>query len=249
MEDKTFLDHLEDLRFVLLKSCLVLIVFTAVCFAFAPHLLKILLWPFDMAVHRFGLQAPHGALLRTLRPSGAFMMSMKMALAAGLILASPFLLWFAGKFVLPGLRPVERRYLVPALAAGTLLFISGAAFCYFLVLPLTLGFFWNYGQRLGIANEWTIDYYASLVLQLLLAFGAVFELPVVLMFLVKVGVVGHEGLRRQRKIVFLGIFILAAALTPTPDMINQILLAVPMILLYEFCVWFARWTSRRRRTT
>ena len=249
MEEKTFLEHLEELRFVLLKSIFILIAFSALSFAFAPLLLKAILWPFHAAIDRFALSVPEGALLRTLRPTGAFMLSMKMALAAGFILALPIILWFAGKFVLPGLTDKERRYILPALAAGTLLFLIGLAFCYFIVLPVSLGFFWSYGQKMGIANEWTIDYYVSLVIQLLLAFGTVFELPVVLLFLVKIGLVGNRGLRKQRKLVYVGIFILAAVLTPTPDVINQILLAVPMILLYESCVWIAAWMELRNSKT
>lgn len=244
MEEKTFLEHLEELRFVLLKSAFVLLLLSAAAFACAPLLLKAILWPFHVATSRFELTVPEGALLRTLRPTGAFMLSMKMALAAGLVFSLPMILWFLGKFVLPGLTDREKRYLLPALGIGTLLFLMGLAFCYFVVLPVSLGFFWRYGQKLGIANEWTVDYYVSLVVQLLLAFGVVFELPVVLLFLVKIGLVGKRGLKRQRKVVYVGIFILAAALTPTPDVINQILLAVPMILLYEFCIWTSAWITK-----
>ncbi len=208
---------------------------------FAPVLLQAILWPFKAAVGRFALHAPETALLRTLRPTGAFMISMKLAFGAGFILSLPWILWFLGKFVLPGLTSLERGYIFPALVAGTMLFAAGVAFCYFLMLPTALGFFWSYGEKMGIANEWTIENYVSLVMQLLIAFGAVFELPVVLLFLVKVGMIGHRAMRRARRYVIVGVFIAAAALTPTPDMVSQILLAVPMILLYEFSVWIACW--------
>jgi sec-independent protein translocase protein TatC len=241
LQDKTFLEHLEDLRFVLLKSALAILVLSTVAFVFAPYLMKFIIWPFHAAVTRFDLGASDQALLRTLRPSGAFVVSMKMALGAGFTLALPLLLWFAGRFVFPGLTEVEKRYLLPALGAGTLLFLVGLSFCYFVILPTALGFFWRYGQKMGIANEWTVEYYVSLVVQMLLAFGVVFELPIVLLFMAKVGIVGHQGLRKARKYVIVGIFILAAAITPTPDMISQIMLAVPMVILYEFCVWMSRW--------
>ncbi len=245
MEDKTFLEHLEDLRFVLLKSFLIIVLFSGAAFFFAPHLLKGILWPFQTAVARFHLECPTGAILRTLRPTGAFMMAMKLAFGAGFTVALPLVLYYGGRFVLPGLTFKERRYLLPALAAGTTLFLIGMAFCYFIVLPAALAFFWSYGQCLGIANEWVIDSYVSLVIQLLLAFGIVFELPVVLLFLVKLGIVGYEGLRKNRRYVIVAIFIIAALITPTPDVITQILLAVPMILLYELCVLAARWMGRK----
>ncbi len=232
------------MRFVLLKSALIIIILSALAFVFAPLLMKVVLWPFHAAIRRFDLQAPPTALLRSLRPTGAFMISTKLAIGAGVIMSSPMVLWFFGRFILPGLSPSERKYILPALGAATLLFLSGLAFCYFVVLPMALGFFWSYGEKLGIANEWTIDYYVSLVVQLLLAFGLVFELPVVLLFLVKIGLIGPSGLRKQRKLVIVAIFILAAALTPTPDIINQILLAVPMILLYEFSILAAVWMKK-----
>ena len=235
------------MRFVLIKSTLVLIALSVLAFAFAPLLLKIILWPFHAAVSQYHLDAPSTALLRTLRPSGAFMITMKLSLGAGFMLSLPCLLWFVGKFILPGLTPAERGYLLPALGAGTALFALGTAFCFFVVLPAALGFFWSYGQNLGIANEWTIENYVSLVVQLLIAFGAVFELPVVLLFCVKIGVLSHALLRKSRKIVIVGIFILAAAVTPTPDIINQILLAVPMILLYEICIWIAWWMGKSKK--
>ncbi len=214
-------------------------------FAFAPVLLKLILWPFHAAVSRFDLHPPSTALLRTLRPTGAFVLSMKLAIGAGFTLSLPFVLWFLGKFVLPGLTQREKRYLLPSLGAGTLLFLTGMGFCYFVMLPTALGFFWTYGEKLGIANEWTIEYYTALVVQLLLAFGLVFELPVVLLFLVKVGIVGPTALREKRKYVIVGIFIVAAAVTPTPDVISQIFLAVPMLLLYEICIWVAYAMERR----
>lgn len=247
MEEKTFLEHLEDLRVVFLKAFIVIIVLSGLSFAFAPALLKLILWPFHAAVARYDLEAPTTALLRTLRPSGAFMMSMKMALGAGFFFSLPLVLWFGGKFLLPGLTPVEKKYLLPALGAGTALFVLGAAFCYFFVLPAALGFFWKYGQNLGVANEWTIENYVPLVIQMLLAFGAVFELPVVLLFLVKIGLLNYAVLSKSRKIVLVGIFILAAVITPTPDILNQILLAVPMILLYEICVWIALWMAKSEK--
>jgi sec-independent protein translocase protein TatC len=242
-EVKPFLEHLEDLRWMLIKSIAALGVAMVVCFVFAPGLLAVIIWPLRRVT---GDPSP---FLRTLEVTGGFTLSMKLALYAGAVLASPFLLYFLAEFILPALTPREKRLLTPAFSAGVGLFVAGVALAYFVVIPAGLGFFIRYNERLGIRSEWTIDNYVAFVSHMCLAFGLCFELPLVILVLAKLGIVTHEFLRQKRPYMIVLVFLVAALVTPTTDPLNQTLLAAPMILLYEACVWITWWTERRRRVT
>jgi len=155
--------------------------------------------------------------MESFHPSEAFMLSMKMAFFAGLVVSFPLLVYFILQFVLPGLLPHERKLLFPGLAIGFGLFLCGSSFAYFIVLPKVLAFFFSYGLELGIIGEWRIGYYLGFVSQFVLLFGVAFELPVVVMVLVKIGLLDY-----------------------------QLMLAVPMYLLYEVCVLLA-WLDMRKK--
>lgn len=175
------------------------------------------------------------------------MLSIKLALFAGIVLSFPLLLLFTLQFVLPGLKQNEKRALWPAMAIGFGLFLGGVLFSYFFVLPKVLDFFYNYSQEMGVTNEWRIGYYISFATQFTLIFGLAFELPVVVMTLVKLGILNYEIMRNTRSYAILAIVVIAALITPTPDVATLAFLAVPMILLYEICIWLSYFYKRKER--
>jgi sec-independent protein translocase protein TatC len=237
---KPFVEHLEDLRWMLVKMLVALSVTVVLCFFLARPLLAVIKWPLE----RIG-QDPE-TFLRTLQVAGGFNLAMELALYAGVILACPLLLYFLAQFILPGLTAREKRLLAPAFSAGVGLFLAGTALAYFVVIPAGLRFFIEYNKYLGIRSEWTIDNYVSFVSHMTLAFGLCFELPLVVLVLAKLGIVSHKFLRDKRSYVIVLIFIVAGIITPTTDMLNQTLLALPMCLLYEACIWIAWWMERKK---
>lgn len=184
-------------------------------------------------------------LMSSLKPTETFMLSMKLAFFAGLIVSFPLILYFVLQFVLPGLKKEERKALWPSLLIGFGLFLGGVFFAYFYVLPNVLTFFYEWGQGMGISNDWRIGYYISFATTFVLIFGAAFELPVVVMALVKLGLLGHTMMRETRTYAVLAIFVIAAIITPTPDMMTLALLAVPMCILYEICIWLSYFHEKK----
>src|SRR5882724_5179792 len=152
-EAKSFLDHLEDLRWMLIKMAATLAVAMGVCFFFAPYVLKVFTHPLQQIV---GDVTP---FLRSQEVTGGFMLSIKLALYSGIALASPLLIYFFGQFVVPALTPREKNLVTPVLVAGIGLFIGGAALAYFWVVPKGLTFFLDYNKQLGIRSDWLIDKY------------------------------------------------------------------------------------------
>ncbi|MCW1924182.1 twin-arginine translocase subunit TatC [Luteolibacter arcticus] len=186
-------------------------------------------------------------MMSTLKPTEGFMLSMKLAFFAGIIVAFPLLLMFILQFVLPGLHSHEKRVMWPALAIGFGLFLFGVAFAYFFVLPRALVFFHEWSLKLGVSNDWRIGEYITFATQFTLLFGLSFELPVVVMVLVKIGLLGYESMSRTRAYAILAIVVVAAIITPTPDAFTLCLMAAPMILLYEGCIWLAWLDARKLR--
>ena len=186
-------------------------------------------------------------LMQALNPTEGFMLSIKLSLFAGIVISFPLLLLFTLQFILPGLKKNEKRALWPAMIIGFGLFLAGVFFSYFFVLPKVLDFFYNYSQEMGVTNEWRIGYYISFATQFTLIFGLAFELPVVVMTLVKLGVLNYEIMRNTRSYAILAIVVIAALITPTPDVATLAFLAVPMILLYEMCIWLSYFYKRKQR--
>jgi sec-independent protein translocase protein TatC len=237
---KPFLDHLEDLRWMIIKMIAALGVAVLVSFTFARLLLRVIIWPLKR------VSGDPSAFLYTLEVTGGFTLAMKLAFYAGIVIACPFLLYFLAQFIVPALTAKEKSMLAPTFTAGVGLFTAGVALAYFVVIPAGLRFFLDYNQYLGIGTRWTVDNYVSFVSHMCLAFGICFELPLVVLALAKLGVVTAAFLRQKRPYVIVLIFIVAAVITPTTDMVNQTLLALPMCLLYEACIWIAWWMEKRR---
>jgi sec-independent protein translocase protein TatC len=237
---KPFLEHLEDLRWMLIKMLATLSVAMLACFFFARQLLSVVIHPLQRVT---GDPEP---FLRTLEVTGGFTVALKLGLYAGIVISCPILLYFVAQFILPALTSQEKRMLAPVLGFGVGLFLVGVSLAYFMVIPAALRFFIDYNQHLQIRSEWTIQNYVSFVTLVSLAFGLAFELPLVVLALAHLGIVTHAFLRSKRVYAIPLIFFLAAVITP-PDLMSQVLLSVPMCLLYEACIWIAWWMERKKR--
>ena len=241
-----FLDHLEELRWVLIKSFIVLLVSTVICFGFAGTIMDVFTHPLTKMAEQ--LSGPAGKvsanLLRSLKPSEAFMASMKAAVVAGIVISSPIIFYYVWGFVAPGLIRKERRAVVPIFVTGVGFFFLGVVLCYTVVLQVCLAFLWNYSIRMSALPAWSLESYMSFVLTLLIAFGLAFELPVVVALLARCGLVHSRSLAKKRIYAIFIIFIVSAILTP-PDIMSQILLGLPMIGLYEISILAARLIEKK----
>jgi sec-independent protein translocase protein TatC len=179
-------------------------------------------------------------------PTEAFWTYMKVAMIMGLFIAMPIILWNVWAFVAPGLHKHERKYAAPFVIIGSLLFIGGGAFAMLVVVPFAITFLVNFGQEQGLRPMITISSYIDFILKFTLAFGLVFEMPVVITLLSMLGVVTPQFLSKNRKYAILINFVIAAILTPTPDIVNQSLMAGPLIILYEVGIICARVFARRK---
>jgi len=185
--------------------------------------------------------------LQSLGVPDSLTISFKLAFYAGIIFSFPLLLIFLFEFIMPGLTPKERKMLLPAIIVGFGLFLGGVSFAYFLVLPQALAFFYNDALSIGWNPTWTVRDYYSFVTQFLVAFGLAFELPVVVLFFVKIGVLSVDTLRRVRPQALVVILVFAAIITPTTDVLTLLFMGLPMYLLYEISIIVARIVEWRER--
>ncbi len=234
-----FTAHLEELRQRLIKSAIAVAVGFGAAYFFKEQLFYILVLPLKQVMQS------GDTLIYTSLPE-AFFTFLKTAFIAGLMLASPVLLYQFWMFVAPGLYDRERRLLLPIVVLSTFFFVGGALFGYFFVFPLGFQFFLSFATE-TIRPLPSMKEYLSLASKMLLAFGLAFELPLVLTFLARLGIVTVDFLKRQRKYAILLIFIFAAILTP-PDVVSQVLMAAPMMVLYEISILGARIFGRAKAT-
>ena len=246
-EEKPFLDHLEDLRTMLVRIAITLLVATLGAFFFYKDTFNIIMHPLVLA-GMAGNQTEANTLLFNPDPTGAFMMAMNTSMIAGVIISFPFLMFFLLQFILPGLRPNEKKLIFPAIGVGAGLFAVGLSFSYFSVLPRALKFFNDFGTDLGIKQMWTLDHYITFSTRFILVFGASFELPVLVMALVKLDILSYKLMKTTRAYAIIGIFIFAAVITPTQDVLTLMLLAGPLYVLYEICIWLAYFMEKKDRT-
>ena len=239
-----FTDHLIELRKGLVHSLVFLGVGVGLAFWKSGFLFSVLLQPF----HRAFAAIPGAGerSLQTLAPIEAFMINMKLATVAGIILASPFLLHEIWVFASPALKANERRAILMVFLLGLFFFAGGLAFGYFLVIPLALEFLLRYNLDYQFIPQWTLQGYFAFVVNFLLLFGAIFELPLVLAALVAIGVATPAFLSQKRKHAVLAIFVLAAIIAPSADPVTQTIVAVPLILLYEIGIWLSYITFREK---
>lgn len=180
-------------------------------------------------------------------PAETFMLAMKLSLFAGIIVSFPLLFYFLLEFILPGLTQRERKMLFPALGIGFGLFLAGVLFAFFFVVPRALEFFHEFGSELGIKDRWRIGQYISFVTSFTLIFGLAFELPVVVMVMVKLGLLTCTVMRKSRGWAVIIILIASAILTPTGDAFTMSMLGAPMIVMYEACIWLAWFHERKQK--
>ncbi|MBI5212437.1 MAG: twin-arginine translocase subunit TatC [Nitrospirae bacterium] len=250
MEDEKLplTEHLSDLRNRIVISLIALFITFAIAFNYSEYLFKAVMFPLkysldfsvkNMYVHFVPQEKLQGMKLIFLAPAEAFWMNMKVAFVAGFIFSLPVIFHQLWKFISPGLLVKEKKYVFPFILSATGLFILGASFCFFIVLPFAMGFLLTYKVGDFLIPMLSVGQYVDFCLKFILAFGVVFELPIVIIFLTKLGVVTPKTLAKNRKYAVLIAFILAAFLTPTPDAFNQTLMAVPIILLYEIGIWIS----------
>lgn len=307
---KSFFEHLEDLRWVLVKSAVAIGIAVMLCLISGNWLVGVIKWPlrmttmpkpnvpqtvsFEIGTNFLGtvylqtnqwgpinlgtnddvvlqltpievgtnqvlaLQRVEGRgsksrtleesiQLLNLNPAGGFFVAFQVAIYGGLVLASPFVLYYLVDFIFPALRRIERKYVRRGMALGIGLFMMGILFCYFVLMPLALRASVAYSEWLGFAaNQWRAEEYISFVCKFLLGMGLGFELPIVVLTLVKIGLINHQQLAAFRKYMIVINLMLGAVLT-TPEVLTQVMMALPLQVLYEISVWIAWYWERQER--
>jgi sec-independent protein translocase protein TatC len=234
-EKQTIIEHLEALRTSIIIACVAIIIAAVFCFYYSEEILAIVTIP---------LRSLNENLVVT-GVTEAFFVKLKLSFYSGFVIAFPIIAWAFWRFLKPALYPSERKYVYIFVPLAVGLFTVGVLFAYFGVLRLILNFLiYITGENLD--TMFKVDQYVSFVLAFVIPFGLVFELPVVIFFLSKLGIIRYEQLARNRKYALLVIVILAAALTPGPDPISQMLMAGPVYLLYEISIWVSKLAKPRR---
>ena len=231
----TLFEHLDELRRRAFVSAAAVAVGVLAAAIFNTFVFKVLLWPLDQ-VH--GL--PETAYkITTFSPAEPFMVSLKVWLVAGLVLAAPILIWEFWAFIGPAFTPTEKRYFYPIVTATTVLFLGGVALAYVVVLPKGLAWLLGFGAgNFNIQNRAT-DYFTFVAL-FVLAFGAVFELPVILVLLARVGVIDDKFLRKHRSYAIVILAVVSAVITPSQDAFSMLAMLVPLVILYEVSIHLSR---------
>lgn len=244
-----FLDHLEELRWTLIKALGGVLTAVVACAFFSRWIIDtLLLGPTRTSFFMYdviGINAtPLELLNRTI--TGQFFADIGTIVVVGIIAGSPILVYYLWKFIEPALYPEERSGMQFSAVFATFFFLLGIAFGYFILTPLALQFFAQYTLSEQIVNQFDIMTYFSMVTFWALGTGLLFELPVVVYFLAKVGILTPEAMRTYRKYALLTVLIVGAFLTP-PDPISQVIVAAPLLLLYEGSIYIAQWVERKRR--
>src|SRR5216117_4507095 len=230
VEDRmSFMEHLGELRVRIVRALYALLVGSVPGLYFSQQIVDWLARPVTKLNYSLVFTSP----------AEAFWVQMKVALIVGLFLAAPGILWQVWAFIAPGLHQHERKYAIPFVLIGSVMFLAGGAFSLFVVTPYAIAFLLSYARE-TLQPMITLENHIDFLLKFTLAFGAVFELPLVITLLARMGVVTAKKLSKNRKYAILGAFIAGAVLTPTPDAFNQTLMAGPLILLYEVGIVCAR---------
>src|ERR671930_2498807 len=235
VDDKMpFMEHPGELRVRIMRSLFWLLGGTFIALFRAERITDYLARPVTKLGYKLVFTAP----------AEAFWVQMKVALLTALFIASPVILWQVWAFIAPGLHEHEKKYAAPFVIIGSLMFMLGGAFSLFVVTPYAIAFLLSYARE-SLTPMITLENHIDFLLKFTLAFGAVFELPLIITLLARMGVVTSKQLARNRKYAILGAFIAGAVLTPTPDAFNQTLMAGPLILLYEVGIICARIFGRK----
>ena len=267
-DEMSFLDHLEILRWHLIRSVVAIMVAAIGAFIFKGFIFDVLIFgpknPEFLTYRALCKMSnvlsdsipalfPDGAIcigqdlpdLVNLTMAGQFSAHILTSLIAGLILAFPFILWEVWRFISPGLRKTERNMARGFIFSASILFFSGVLFGYFIISPLSINFFLNYQVSDTVLNSPTLSTYISLITSVVIACGAVFELPILIFFLTKLGIVNPKLLKGFRRHALVVALIFSAVITP-PDVFSQILVSIPILILYELSIWISRIVTKRQ---
>lgn len=234
----SFYEHIDELRARLMRSLLVFFVGFIVCYFFADFFLSILRKPLFDAVPLDQQRLYFTHMFEN------FMMHLRIAAYASLFLFSPYFFYEVWGFISPGLRPSERKLVLPFVAMATLFFVAGACFAYFVLFPVGFKYFFTYGGPADVPLL-TIESYYGTCLKLLFLFGIAFELPVLIVLLGYLGLIDAETLKAHRRTAIIGITVASALFAP-PDAISMLILGAPLILMYEGAIWVVHWLKVRR---
>lgn len=234
-KEMTFLEHLEELRWRIIYSLIGIVVGAIVAWIFIDFLVDIVL---------LKPARDSGAHLQNLRPFGQLFLYMQIAIVVGIILSIPNVFYQFWQFISPALRKHERRYIFWIVVFSSVCFLGGIAFAYFVMLPMTLQVAEQFGTE-SIKNAPSIDEYMSIIISVMLAAGLIFELPMISFFLSKLGILKPSFMKKFRKHAIVVIMILAAFLTPGTDPVSQIVLAVPLVVLYEISILISKVSQKK----
>lgn len=238
-----FFEHLEELRWTLVKSAIVFAVFAALIGFFLRQFNEALLWPLHHVAGRY----PAAPLdLGTVSIMETFTVVIQMCFMGALVTSAPFILFFVAQFVAPALHEREMKLVLPGCAAALLLFLVGAAFSFFLLVPSTIRVSIELNEFFGFTMRWTPGAYYGLLIWLVLGVGAAFEFPLLIVILVYLGIVSAARLRSWWRHALVVAFVVAAVVTPTPDPVTQAALALPLYGLYWVAVVAGRWVEKKR---
>ena len=259
-KEMSFWEHLEELRMHIFRSLAAILILTIVAFLNKRIIFDyIILAPKDMdfITNRFLCQLGEilsidalciGRLnlsIQNINMSGQFMTHLYVSLIAGLIVAAPYVIWELWRFIMPALKQKEKKYSTGAVAVSSLLFLTGVLFAYFLIVPLTINFLGTYQVSQDVPNQINLNSYISTVVSVTIAVGIVFELPIFVFFLTKVGILTPAFMKKNRKIMLVIVLILSAIITP-PDVFSQILVCIPLVGLYELSIRISEKVYRQR---
>ncbi|GAB3523898.1 twin-arginine translocase subunit TatC [Emticicia fontis] len=260
-KEMSFLDHLEELRWHLIRAAAAIFIFMIVAFVYIGEIYdtvilgpsKVDFWTYRMMCKLGKAVGAEGLCVDKLQfslmsreVSGQFIMAFTSAAIIGLVFAFPYVFWEIWRFVKPGLKPSEKKSATGAVFYVTFLFFSGVLFGYFIVSPLAINFLVNFQISETIENQFDISSYISLLATLTLACGVAFQLPVAIFVLTKIGVIGPKFMRTYRRHAVVVILIVAAVITPSPDITSQLLVAFPLYILYEVSIIISAREEKRR---
>jgi sec-independent protein translocase protein TatC len=254
----SFLDHLEELRKHLIRIFIVVILFAIVAFVFSKYIFDYIIFAIakpNFVTYKVMCKITSGAYcfdsitynFQSLEMGEQFSTDIWMAITFGIIFAFPFILWEIWKFISPALYTNEKKHAVSFIIVASLLFFLGVFFGYFIIAPLSINFFGNYKVNELVSNDFKLSSFIGLIKTSVLASGVMFELPVIIFFLAKLGLVDSEGLKKYRKIMLIVILALSAIITP-PDILSQIIVAIPVMALYELSIYIAKFMEKKEKS-
>jgi sec-independent protein translocase protein TatC len=254
MDKAPLTEHLTEARNRIVVSLIFVLIIFSASFYFSESIFRLLTSPLHYTL-KLSIESPYITLvpgknpdlnLVFLAPAEALWMHIKISFISAFIISSPVLFFEIWKFISPGLMEKEKKYALPFVLTTTTLFLIGSLFCFIIVLPFAMNFLLTY-KTANLQPMISVGKYMDFCLKFIVAFGAIFELPVIVVFLTKMGVVTTDFLAKNRKYAVLIAFVIAALLTPTPDAFNQTLMAVPIIILYETGIWASRILNKKKK--